>query len=40
MCKILVIYHSQSGNTGKMAEGVARGELGKTIAAGCEAGIY
>lgn len=25
MCKILIIYHSQSGNTQKMAEQVARG---------------
>ena len=25
MCKILIIYHSQTGNTQKMAEGVAKG---------------
>ena len=25
MCKILVVYHSQSGNTQKMAESVAKG---------------
>ena len=51
MAKILVAYHSQTGNTRKMAEAVARGaitdevisrleELGKTLAAGCEAGIF
>ncbi len=51
MAKILVAYHSQTGNTRKMAEVVAKAaitdevisqleELGKTLAAGCEAGIF
>lgn len=51
MTTILVNYHSQTGNTRQMAEAVAKGnitgevlsrceELGMTIAAGCDAGIY
>ena len=46
MKQLLIIYHSQGGNTRRMAEAVAEGalescrELGRTMAAGLEAGIF